>query len=833
MRRTTIIFGCTLLMSSLVTGSLAVAQTPPVQLMPAASEVQWGQAVEVSGPACIVLSDQATPPEREAAQFLARYVQRRFNQEWPIHTAKEIPADAKLRVYLGLRKTFSELDQLCTAQNISVPEQPEGYALKAWSDNGTITAVVAGMNSRGVIYGQDTLFQLLSKRGDKLILQAATIRDWPTIPLRGRPHPAYQYYLKSENFDCMMSSRVNFIDLRNGIYAFELGMNIDKDAIRKVISEARNRDLRVYAVVNSGVPVKEQDSVIAMFKEFLDLGADALWASFDDKGAGEDPCKMVARIIALGKEHGITGDAIAITPPKGDYQTIKTKFNREVAAVPGMEKAVWYWTSIPCAEDLADGESIGLKVKPSWWHNWPRLPHSTLAENSSYVPIISLGIGWNHPSDQELRELGNYVHATMPWDGWMQEQYYIVPAIGWCSWRPEKHDFQDVRRRAYDLVFGPDQIQAAKTFDDGFNAVQERFSYWPTQTEYAPKCPPRLKSLDTRQQVEKELQALKATLQTLSQGAKNGSVLTPELLQQDYLQPMAKEIDAGLAEIQAPYLEYWWISHQNALLDAIHKGDTAKADRLIADARERALQDLAKVEELLGPKGIGQQYVAWWKNRANATVADWHKLLSKRQAEQNERCVEYNKNVVLTSNLLSNMKDPPVQTGTFLWERHNHVLATVSPEPQETFWGDWIGSVHQEQGEQVAVFTTDQNLPNNAGGFCELPVNIPVSGRRDRLALVIYLADYNKESYGLGRAKWRWAGLQSIHLTWDNQELWTADLGIPRLTGEWFVVPLPTLPANLKTLPLRLRVQDDYSNPYADREVVYVGPIRLLELDRD
>jgi hypothetical protein len=113
-----------------------------------------------------------------------------------------------------------------------------------------------------------------------------------------------------------------------------------------------------------------------------------------------------------------------------------------------------------------------------------------------------------------------------------------------------------------------------------------------------------------------------------------------------------------------------------------------------------------------------------------------------------------------------------------------------------------------------------------------MPVNVPISGRRDRLALLIYLADANKESYGLGRAKWRWSGFRAIRLLWGERELWKADLGIPRLSGEWFVVPLPELPAEIESLNLRLRVED-YFSARNNLQIVFVGPIRLLELDRD
>ena len=83
-------------------------------------------------------------------------------------------------------------------------------------------------------------------------------------------------------FDCIMSSRINFIDLRDGVYAFEAGGKLKKEELKKIIVEAKNRGLRVYAAVNTGVPKARQGAVIALFKEFIEMGADGLWASFDD-----------------------------------------------------------------------------------------------------------------------------------------------------------------------------------------------------------------------------------------------------------------------------------------------------------------------------------------------------------------------------------------------------------------------------------------------------------------------------------------------------------------------------------------------------------------------
>ena len=816
----------------LTAGSLLGAAAPPVSLMPAVSEARWGESIAVPGRGIVVLSEQAGPAEREAARLLCRHVEKRFGSQWPIFTAKEAPPDARLRVFLGQRQTFPALDRLCREQELTVPEHQDGYALKIWARGGTITAVVAGMNDLGVIYGQDTLFQLFTGKPGTLVVQTATIRDWPTIPLRGRPHPHYQYFFKPENFDCVMTSRFNFIDIRDGIYAFEPGAKLKRDEIAPIITKARNLGLRVYAAVNCGIPLDQQDAAINTFKEFIEMGADGLWASFDDRGAGADPVRMVTRIIALGRQHGITGDAIATTPPKGDYQTIRTEFNRKVVAVPGMEQAVWYWTSVPCAQDSADGADIGLRVQPSWWHNWPRFHPPALHSGAGqgYMPVISLGAGWNHPNDRELTEMGRYVHAIMPWDGWQARQHYLIPVLGWWSWRPEKHDFQAVRRRIYDMVFGPGQVENAMAFDDTIDRIRGRFQFWATHTDFAPMCPPRLKSLDDRARIQAEFQELEGKLASLRKEALSASLLDRGLLRQDYLDPMAREIKTGFAQTQAPYPEYWYHEHQSQVLRAVYDGDTAKVEQLNAGVRERILEQVSQVEKLLDNPSMTSRYVEWWRTRADATPADWQQLIEKRKESLQKNIDDYSRNVAPFGKMTEELNDPPIQVGTGPWERHNHLLATVLPEPHETFWGDWYGGIYERDGIKVATFAIERRQRVNAGTHCEMPVNIPITGRRDRLALIIYVTNITKESFGLGRAKWRWSGYRSIKLLWGDRELWKADLGIPRLTGEWFVVPLPVLPSDLETLALRLRIEDYYSAKN-NLEIVYVGPIHLLELD--
>lgn len=838
----------------LVTASaLAAAETQPVRLMPAAAEVRWGPPLNVNGGGILLLSEQATPTERYAAQLLQRQIKRRLGQDWAIQAPKEPARRAGIQIWLGRPEALHALDRLCNEHSLQVPKDADGYALGVWSQGDLVTVAVAGSNERGVVYGQDTLFQLIGRKDNDLTVQAATIRDWPTIPMRGRPHPHYQYFQKAENLDCVMTSRINFIDLRDGIYAFEPDAKINRDELGKVVAEARRRGLIVFAVVNCGVPASQHEAVLGLFKEFLDLGANALWLSFDDKGPGAAPREIVAKVLALGRERGITGDRIAITPPKGSYQTIKMPFNRQIAAVPGMEQALWYWTSIPCAEDAADAQSIGLKVRPSWWHNWPRFREGALYSGGdrAYSPVFSLAEGWNHPTDAELTDAGKYVHAVLPWDGTQAQQHYVVPVIGWWAWRPEGYDPAALQARIYDTVFGPQRARSASEgansaklapsasegspaqFDAGLDHIYRHFQWSVTQTDFAPKCPPRLRSVDDRAQVAADLKALQKLVSELRENT-SGSLLDPELLQHDYLAPMQREVEAGLAAATAPYPEYWWHEHQARVLNAIYDGNTAKADELIAGARERVLGDISEVERVLRNLTATREYADWWRQRAAMSAADWGQLIAKRKDELKARVADYGKVIARTDAMLKGLDDPPVQFGTGAWRRHNHVLATVLPDDREQFWGDWIGGTYQKGDQRATIFALSRHLPADESAFSELPLNIPVpaSCRRDRLALLVYVADANKESFGLGYAKWRWAESRSLRLLWNDREVWKCDIGIHRLAGEWIVVPLSKLPDDLKTLPLRMRVED-YTNAKNNFEIVYVGPVRLLELDRD
>ena len=426
----------------LITCAGADAADSQKLLVPVPQKVQWSSEgpLKLVRPS-IVLGSKATEPEKYAAQRLQEQVAKRFGQQWPIvseHDAQTMGPP----ILIGQRSTHQWLEKLCREHNIDLSEQSpgfDGYVVRMFNDGGRDVVLVGGCNARGVTYGQDTLFQLIEGSKDQLALTRASIEDRPTIPWRGRPQTSFSHYLRPGELDLLVASRTNFLDLRNGTYAYEGGDKLERDLITRVLKEAHRRGMIVYGAVNAGIPKTQQDAVIKTFQEMIELGADGLWLSFDDKGPGEDPAGMAARVLELGRKHNMTGPLIATTPPKGAYQEVLHPFNRQVMAVPGMERALWFWTALPNAQNAADAASIGIRCRPAWWHNWPRIEISP-----SYQPVPAMVMGWQGPDDEILATLTNTCEAVMPWGGNQLPQWYVAPICSWWGWNPVAHRFNDV-----------------------------------------------------------------------------------------------------------------------------------------------------------------------------------------------------------------------------------------------------------------------------------------------------------------------------------------------------------------------------------------------------
>ena len=833
---------------SLSIGS-ATAADPPPRLVPLPQQVKWSTAGPLKLPVdqvAIVIGTKATEAERYAAETLQAAVAKRFGAKWFVVAEYKDRPKRAVELLIGLRTTHEKLNDLCSKMNIELSEQSpghDGYVIEFVTADGQDLVVIGGSNVRGVIYGQDTLFQMIAKRGDDLSLVRASIRDYPSIPWRGRPQTAMDNYFRTDELDCYAASRINFIDLREGTYAIEPGEKLDLDKVKRTVAEARKRGMVVFAIVNCGVKRSEYVKVMATFRQCIALGADGLWVSFDDKGPGEDPVTLVTDVLALGREHGITGPQIAITPPKGSYQTIADKsngdFNRQIMKIPGIQSALWFWTPTPTMERLTEARSIGLKAGVSWWHNWPRpdpgFTHTRTggsllpSPQKPYMEVMAMREGWNRPTYDVLADAGKCTEAALPWGGNTWPARYLIPVIGWWAWNPAGHVWKDVRSRIYDMVLGPDQVDQAMAFDDTLVEVKALFRYALEGGRWEPLFPARLKNLEDRDKALKLLARMEQLHKAISAKAPQQTMLPAALLKNYCLDAMANELKTGQAAAVAPYPEYWYPDHQRKILEAVHAGKLDEADQLAASVRERLLKDIEQINSSLGHLTLTDKYVKFWTERAEMKAADWQKLLADRKAMMEKQIADFGYYTYVTDKMLAGLANPPLRWSSGTAQQQSVVRATVLPGEQELFWGKWLGGIHHRGGGgDVACFWMNREGAGTLGEYAELPVEIPITGRRDALHLLIYVANWNREALGLETVINRWGGYRTIQLLSDDKVLWQADIGVHRNDGEWFLVKLPILPPDVSKLNLRLRVED--IRDFALDAMVFVGPIRLVEM---
>ncbi len=810
--------------------SCLLAETPTV--VPTPQEVKWSAeppAGLAPGTAAIVIGKQATDPEKEAARLLKEYVAKRFGQQWPVVREGEQQSVHKTLVVLGQRRTCQLLNELCQRNEIELSDESpghDGYIIQPVKDNGRLVILVGGSNARAIQYGQDTFSQMLRRSGSDLTFVQGTVRDAPVIPWRGRPQTSVDKYLRPGELDLYVLSRVNFIDLRGGIYAFEPGEKLDEAEIAEAVKQAHKRGIIVYATVNCGVPKSEHDKVMKTFNELLELGADGLWLSFDDKGPGEDPIALANRVLALGRQHGMKDHLFAICPPKGSYQKIPTDFNRKLMAVPGLERAQWFWTGVPSTEQLAQARSIGLKAKASWWHNWPRFQTS-----QAYTGIPALSVGWHSADYSTLAAGGDCLQAVMPWGGNALGQHYVVPVINWWGWNPQGHDWNALRSRIYGIVFGEGQIADAMKFDDQLQKLFGLFRYSYKSTDDTPFCPARLRTPGQPQAANALIAELNSLLDRIGSGAPKQTLLTEADLQSVYLDRMRREVEAHRVAAELVFPDDWWPDYQRKILDALYADDSARVDQLASAVRERVFHEVDRISKSL-PSTYPHinSYVAWWRKRASLDSRGWRELIEERRRLLDVRLESYNRTILRDEIMTENFHSPPLEWGIGRWQVANRLLATVLPSPNQQFWGGWIAGMHKRNGIDAIVFTADRVLrPGDVGEYVEVAATLPVSGARDRLAILLCVSATNKDLFSNTMVQYRWAGYRHMQLLWEDKVLWDGDLGYISDRGDWFLVRLPKIPDDAKELKLRLRAGDRKlgMNNYT---ISYVSPLRLMEL---
>ncbi len=833
----------------------------PRTIVPHPKELTWKDSdpVEIHvNEAAIVLGRSASEQEQYAAELLRDSVSRRFGQDWPVSTEDTMPNTSRVLILMGQRTTNSALDACCKAIKSKLSTDwpgHDGYIIETIQESDRLVVIAGGSNDRAVIYAADTLFQLLESSDSRstIKMHLASIHDWPTVPWRGRPQTNVENHFGQGVLDAYARSRINFTDLRNGIYAFPADYQFtesDRQKIGKVIQECHRRGLLVYGSVDVGIPRSLHEQALKRFAEFIEMGVDGLWLSFDDHGPGEAAETIVSRVLELGSQHNIKDHLIATTPPKGSYQRIlrddhgdRPGFNKAIASVPGMEKALWFFTCLPSEEAIQEAQSIGLKVRPAWWHNWPRansgFTHSSTAPSIKGIPcygeVFPLSAGWHQPSDSYLVANGHCIEAIMPWGGGGWDHYWVIPQIGWLGWSPETYDWREIQSRVFDIVFGPSKPGHVQEFNDCLITAERlcRFPLW--GFKYKPQSPPRLKDIGDRPELNRLLDQMENLLIQIRASAEQGGLLDTDHLENRFLKPMQQVIQIGRSVSALSFPEHWYEPVQRQILQALYVEDHKSAQVLIDQAKPRILNEIDMISQSLDIHNATANYVQWWRQWAQMNVEDWDALIHQRREELLQFVWRYNYYQVLRKELLKGVHDFPDGWGVGGGKSGPIILGKFLPSNREYFNGTWYAGVFNdtENNTDLVAFLQSMDCANGEpGNYAELELTLPVGNSGRNLALMFFMNRDVKNKVGHYYSREMWAGHSFLEIILDNKVIWEEDIGLPRQGREWSLVSLPALPEKTEEVRIRLRIQDRKRAP-GMRAFVLMSPVHLVEIPAD
>ena len=812
--------------------------------------------LDMSGGAAIVVGAKATEPEHYAAEYLQTQIQRRFKYKLAICDENDMPPTVRQVLLLGQANTNGLLKRFCDQHEIELSRDcpsHDGFVIRCLEDGLRQVVLVGGSNPRGVIYGQHALFDLLRLDGESVVFPAVSVRDWPSIPWRGRPHSVLKQHLVPGALDAYLRARLNFTDVRDdpdveptivfparkASMGLPAGKPLDRPLVERMIRESHRRGLFIYGTVSCGVPAEKTGDVIKTFEELISLGVDGLWISFDDVGAGENAANVVKQVLELGARHDMTGRKIAITPPDPEYKHIDMEFNRQAAGW-GLAEAQWLFTRVPCADDLKMAREIGISGLPGWWHNLVNMRGGFLHNGNvlcplrkdwgpAYVNPQPLANGWHRPSYEQLRDAEKHTSCVLLWGvigGWPEE--YQLGDLGTWSWDPAAYDWQRTCDAAYRLLYGPGQVATAREFDAKLSALKDLFHlppwrFWPEGERSFVGWPCRLKQVEDRAKAIALLDELDGLAKELKRAAPKETAIDPTRLETIYLAPMRDTIDYARRMTLLDYPEYSAGDFEQTMVSLLEAGKVEEAERCLSGTREKLIPQLERIEVELAELKQIEEYVAVWRQRLSG-MDYWKKLLVRRRARMNDRFRRLIGRSVASlfpymeqvddgqlDSLFERLPDPP--SGKLLAELQSGDWLRTPPQ----FQGAYCVGESEAKGGKVVAILYPRRIPSKPGDFAEVCVELPVPAHAGRLVLDMFVNDTRLEN--------RYPGFRFMQLWANDRLIWEEDIATSRAGKEWISLDVTDL-ADGSPLTLRFRVVDKQG--VGDHlSVAFLGPVRL------
>ncbi len=848
-----------LLVAAFFTTGTVRAQTPCPIVPPPKEYRDLGRTLTLdTSAAVIVVGRSATEPEHYAAEYLQTQIERRFKHKLPICDETKVPETAVQVLLLGQVDTNAWLDRLCKQHAIDPTcnhSDRDSFVINTLEDGPRQIVLIGGGSPRGVIYGQNAWFDSLRREGKNIVFPAVTVRDWPSIPWRGRPHSVLKQHLVGGALDAYLRARLNFTDVRDdpdveptvifparkASMGFPAGKPIDRPLVDEMIRQSHRRGLFVYGTVSCGVPADKTGEVIKTFEELISLGVDGLWISFDDVGAGENAANVVRRVLELGARHDMTGRKIAITPPLGDYQNIDTPFNRQAAGQWGLADAQWLFTRVPCAEDLQMARQIGISGLPGWWHNLVEIPGGFLHngdvlcplrkdEKPAYVNPQPLANGWHRPSYEQLRDAEQHTSCVLVWGiigGWPQE--YQLGDLGAWAWNPSAYQWQPTCDAAYRLLYGPQQVDSARALDAKLAALKDLFhlptwSFWAQGDRPFTGWPCRLKNVEDRPKALALLDQLDSLAADLKREAPAQTAIDAARLQTIYLDPMVDTLDYARRMTRLDYPEYTADDLQQTMISLLEAGKPEEAQRHLAELRDRIGPQLDRIEKELAELKQIEEYVAQWRQRISG-LDYWQKLVVRRRARMSQRFQKLLQGDVAglfpymeqvgadqLESLFANLADPPggkvlAELGAADW---------LKTPPQ--FQGEFCVGQFQSKAAALVAIAYPRGVPSKPGDGAEVTAELAVPEHQGPLLLDVFVNDTRLDN--------RYPGFRYLQLWANDRLLWEEDIAPARTGKEWLSLDVTQEATPATPLRLRFRVVDKQG--VADHlSVAFLGPVRL------